>query len=316
MTIMDSFKYDCPKCKRTISVDVNVESWFCGYCGFRFPVTDATIEAGLAQQAEKADSAEDDLYADVPDIPEEVEEEVIEEDKPEPSPAREEKPVQKPVEKPAPRQEEKPAVSIENDPLVEEKHPGYMMKGFVLVQYTGSETTIDIPDDVAKIGAGAFKGNTSIVDINIPSTVAEIAESAFEDCKNLKSVKLPSDLKKINYKTFNGCDSLKTITIPASVTEISYNAMCCGLEEIIFESSKTTWEPENEYTNASFNVDRNDSGKGVKLIRFKGESYQASGLLRFRSVAAYLRTLGVCQHCGGKFGVFNKCKDCGEKKDY
>lgn len=184
-----------------------------------------------------------------------------------------------------------------------------------LVKYAGKDEDVDIPEYVTKIASGAFKGDMSIQTVHIPDTVTEISDSAFEGCTSLTSISLPAPLKKITYKTFNGCDNLKSITIPANVEEIMYNAMCCGLEEIIFESSATTWEPENEYTNPSFEVCRKSGGSGVSRIYFNGNIFDAAEIYRFKSISAYLKSQGLCPRCGGKFGLFGKCKNCGEKKE-
>lgn len=184
-----------------------------------------------------------------------------------------------------------------------------------LVKYAGKDEDVDIPDYITKISSGAFKGNTSLRTVTIPDSVKEIGDSVFEGCTSLTDIQLPSEIRKIEYKTFSDCDSLKKIVIPAMVDEISYNAMCCGLEEIVFESSYTTWEPENDYTNPSFEVARNGSSSGVSRIYFRGVSYSAAELYRYKSVAAYLKAEGLCQNCGGKFGVFGKCKTCGTKKE-
>ena len=184
-----------------------------------------------------------------------------------------------------------------------------------LVKYAGNDEDVDIPEYVTKIDACAFKDNTTIRTIHIPDTVLSIGDSAFEGCTALSNVRLPNTIKKIGYKTFNGCDRLKTLTIPASVEEIVYNAMCCGLEEIVFESSKTTWEPLNDYTNPSFEISRKATEKGVTRIYFNGTAYEASEVYRFKCVSAYLKSVGLCPLCGGKYGVFGKCKNCGNKKD-
>lgn len=184
-----------------------------------------------------------------------------------------------------------------------------------LVKYNGVDEEVDIPDYVTKIGQGAFKGNTKIKSVSLHNEITEMADSVFEGCSMLSEVTLSPRLKKIGFKTFNDCDRLRTIRIPASVEQIMYNAMCCGLEEIIFDSSYTTWEPENEYTSPSFEVSRNGTAPGVKKIQFKGTTYNAADVYRHKSIAAYLRSQGLCPNCGGKFGLFNKCKTCGEKKE-
>lgn len=184
-----------------------------------------------------------------------------------------------------------------------------------LVKYAGCDEEVDIPENITKIDSGAFKGNTEIKSVNIPDSVIEIASSAFAECTSLSSVSLPSKIKKIALKTFNGCTSLKAITIPESVGEIMNGALCCGLDEIIFESSETTWELENEFADSSFNICRKSSGDGVKKLYFKGNMYEAADVYRNQSIAKYLKGQGLCPKCGGKYGLFNKCKGCGEKKE-
>ncbi len=184
-----------------------------------------------------------------------------------------------------------------------------------LVKYAGNDEEVDIPENITKIDSGAFKGNTEIKSVNIPDSVIEIASSAFSECTSLSSVSLPSKIKKIALKTFNGCTSLKVITIPESVEEIMNGALCCGLDEIIFESSETTWELENEFADSSFNICRKSSGDGVKKLYFKGNVYEAADVYRSQNIAKYLKSQGLCPKCGGKYGLFNKCKGCGEKKE-
>lgn len=209
--------------------------------------------------------------------------------------------------KPAPKKEKRTPVL---------KGEIFKREGDVLYQYAGDSEDVEIPENITKIASGAFKGNKNIKSVVIPDTVTDIADSVFEGCTSLESVRLPAGITKINYKTFNGCDSLKTITIPASVEQIMYNAMCCGLEEIVFESSNTTWEIDNEATNPSFWISKNGKGNGVSRIFFKQQTFNAGDVFRHRSLFTYLRGEGLCTNCGSKFGMFGKCKACGAKKAY
>ncbi len=66
----------------------------------------------------------------------------------------------------------------------------------ILYTYTGSETSVQIPDDILVIGAFAFYGRDDVTAVTLPNTVTVIADKAFASC------------------------GLKEITVPASVTNI------------------------------------------------------------------------------------------------
>lgn len=191
----------------------------------------------------------------------------------------------------------------------------FQCEGNTLYKFAGDYEDVEIPEYITEIASGAFSGNRTIRSVVIPDTVMRIGDSAFENCISLVSVRLPATLKKIDYKTFNGCDSLKKITIPANVEQIVYNAMCCGLEEIAFESSYTTWEADNDFANPSFWVKKGKTD-GVSRIFFKQDNFVAADVFKHGSLYTYLRNEGLCTNCGSKFGVFNKCKSCGKKKEY
>ena len=208
----------------------------------------------------------------------------------------------------------KPVIKKKPDPVLTGEI--FQCEGSTLYKFAGDYEDVEIPEYITSIASGAFKGNKTLRTVVIPDNVLEISDSAFKDCTALKSVRLPATLKKINYKTFDGCDSLRKITIPASVEQIMYNAMCCGLEEIAFESSYTTWEIENDMTEASFWLKKKGNDNGVSRIFFKQQQFNAADVYRHKSLYTYLRSQGLCTNCGSKFGMFNKCKNCGMKKEY
>ena len=78
----------------------------------------------------------------------------------------------------------------------------FQLNGTTLVKYTGTATTVSVPDTVKIIGEEAFADNTYMT-----------------------SVKLPVNLEKISYAAFSGCNNLKSVVIPDNVTEIGIAAL-------------------------------------------------------------------------------------------
>lgn len=101
---------------------------------------------------------------------------------------------------------------------------------FALYRYYGSETSIELPDEVfdTKVTAvynGAFE-NSNLISVTIPEDYTSIGENAFFGCKSLTAVSLPSSLTKIGNSAFSGCSALTAADIPnnSALTEIGYAA--------------------------------------------------------------------------------------------
>jgi hypothetical protein len=104
-----------------------------------------------------------------------------------------------------------------------------------------SLTGITLPDGVASIGNGAFKG-CSLTSVSIPDSVTSIGEGAFVNCIGLTSITIPAGITSIALNTFSYCTSLTSITIPAGVTIIGQNAFlgCSSLTSITLPDTVTT----------------------------------------------------------------------------
>ena len=110
--------------------------------------------------------------------------------------------------------------------------------GDTLVSYSGSESTVTIPDGVRVIGENAFKNNDYILNVICPDSLEQIDYRAFYDCDNLQSVSLPETLKVINEGAFYYCENLKTLghtddgVLPKGLTDIGVKAFyfCKALE--------------------------------------------------------------------------------------
>lgn len=119
----------------------------------------------------------------------------------------------------------------------------FVINNGVLIEYTGSDEKVVIPDGVKTIGEKAFWGCDSLRFVTVPEGVAEISEYAFLECANLESVSLPDSIEWIGPSAFAECKTLRSITIPKAVACISEFTFCeCtslvsvslnnGLEEI------------------------------------------------------------------------------------
>ena len=133
-----------------------------------------------------------------------------------------------------------------------------------LINYTGNETKLTIPDDITElncfalsdcynitsvtfgensqltsIGDGAFNWCESLESITIPDSVTSIGEGAFCCCAKLTSITIPDGVKSIGNHAFEGCTALESITIPDSVLNIGDSAFaeCTALESITIPDS-------------------------------------------------------------------------------
>ena len=103
-------------------------------------------------------------------------------------------------------------------------------------------TRIDIPENLKKIGVGAFSGS-GLKSITIPKNVASIEKNSFSNCKSLLNVYFEdgSVLDTIGEEAFKSCVKLTAIEIPDSVDTIDIYAFdsCESLEAVKL--------PENAY---------------------------------------------------------------------
>ena len=112
----------------------------------------------------------------------------------------------------------------------------------VLTKYSGSETTVVIPDGVTGIGNEAFRDCTSLKGVTIPDSVTSIGYNAFLGCTSLTDVTIGSGVTSIGSEAFKNCTSLKGVTIPDSVTTIGSSAFkgCESLASVTIGSSVIT----------------------------------------------------------------------------
>ena len=108
-----------------------------------------------------------------------------------------------------------------------------------LINYTGNETKLTIPDDITEINGYAFSYCESLKSITVPDSVTSIGDWAFCCCAKLTSITIPDSVTSIGDGAFNWCESLESITIPDGVKSIGNHAFagCSALESITIPDS-------------------------------------------------------------------------------
>lgn len=158
--------------------------------------------------------------------------------------------------------------------------PAYSPSGEKVVQikayaFMGCDVkSIQIPETVTVIGAGAFQSCKALESVNLPSGITEIDFHTFDGCASLKEIIIPSGVTIIRDEAFAGCVACMSIVIPASVTEIgrfAFRSFSGGVGTITFETY-AAWE--------LYDV----SGKFVTDVDFKYQVFQPVQYLTYRFV--------------------------------
>ena len=89
-----------------------------------------------------------------------------------------------------------------------------------IITYYKSESIVEIPEGIEKIGAQAFYDKNMVKNITIPNTVKEIS-SSFYYCSGLTSITIPNSVEKINGNCFLYCNNLAQINVDNTKNSIS-----------------------------------------------------------------------------------------------
>ncbi len=96
----------------------------------------------------------------------------------------------------------------------------FQLNGNTLVKYTGTATTVSVPDTVKVIGESAFANNSYIKTVKLPDTLKTISYAAFSGCNNLQSVVIPSNVEEIGNAAFANCKELTSFSLGESTKKI------------------------------------------------------------------------------------------------
>ena len=111
--------------------------------------------------------------------------------------------------------------------LSDENNADFTIEDGVLTAYTGSDTSVTIPEGVTVIGDGSSPiFGSNMESVTIPASVTAITDKAFYNCTGLTSVTFAegSRLKTIGNEAFYAVNQLESLTIPEGVTSIGQYA--------------------------------------------------------------------------------------------
>lgn len=89
----------------------------------------------------------------------------------------------------------------------------FLIQNDELIQYSGTDTEVTVPNTVKKINKGAFYNCTNVTSVMLPDGLIEIEEQAFYGCSRLVSLTIPRDVARIGYWAFQGCSGLTAFQV-------------------------------------------------------------------------------------------------------
>lgn len=122
----------------------------------------------------------------------------------------------------------------------------FQISGDTLVKYVGESTSVSVPENVKKIGPGAFQNDTDLYAVYLPEGLTTIENGAFSNCSVLSVVDFPDSLKKIGNFAFSNCKTLSDVTIGENVSELGYGvfAGCEALKDVKIDSDNPAFVDE------------------------------------------------------------------------
>lgn len=178
-----------------------------------------------------------------------------------------------------------------------------------LVKYTGSESTLLVPESVEKgggkyslsaIDANAFAGNTNLTFVCIPSNITSIGDQAFKGCSALASVAVVCNGTPATLGTdaFAGCAAGLVINVPSAYVD-SYKSNWSAYSDKIQASAAGT-----EFANGELHYKILDNLHSVAIVGYDNYSMSSGDLEIPASVEYEGKTYTVSTIAGN---AFNSC---------
>ncbi|MDD3220226.1 MAG: leucine-rich repeat protein [Lachnospiraceae bacterium] len=137
--------------------------------------------------------------------------------------------------------------AVEETGEIETASSDFNIQNGVLIEYTGTASSVTVPNTVKSIGALAFLQKNTVKEITLPDSVTRLEDHAFHVCGNLEKINMSKNIVYIGYGAFYQCMNLKTITIPQKTSVIGEAAFhkCQSLTKIEVVEENQFFASEN-----------------------------------------------------------------------
>ena len=170
----------------------------------------------------------------------------------------------------------------------------------ILMGYSGTETELNLPDEVTDIANYAFAYNDNVTSVTIGNNVERTGDRAFAECTALKNIFFGGKITRISYGEFAGCSALTSLVIPETVTSIGRYAFseCTSLTNVTVGSKVNKIENSafsncyrlvEVYNKSALDIKvktDNESGDGV----FDDDGYDEYGGIEIRLKNVYKKS--------------------------
>ena len=105
-----------------------------------------------------------------------------------------------------------------------------------------SVSSVNIPNSMADIAFGVFRGCKSLRHVTIPKNANDIGAYAFSGCYSIATIAFPENISSIGNDSFSDCYSLLNATLPSSVKDSLNNvkfSKCTSITNLDLPDGKT-----------------------------------------------------------------------------
>ena len=113
------------------------------------------------------------------------------------------------------------SVDEENNVYTSDEGVLYTKDKKTLVRYPPKKriTSFMIPLVVTSITDSAFSGSVNLLSINLSENINKIGGNAFGGCNGITAILIPHDVKEIGERVFNGCSNLSNVVYDGCIEE-------------------------------------------------------------------------------------------------